>query len=96
LVYDPCNSGRNAIYVVFYPTTGKSREPQFCAIGATGGTTIDGVPSGKNGYVRIQSSWRNGDEDTTVVRKEFRPTGIVVLGRIDTTDRWPDVTLPLR
>ena len=96
LVYDPCNSGRNRIYVVFYPIASKSSERKFCAIGETGGATIDQVPSGKNGYVRIQSAWRNGDEDTTVVREEFRPTGIVVLGRIDTTDRWPDVTLPLR
>ena len=96
LLYDPCNTGRNGIYVVFYPTASNSREPKFCPIGTTGGTTIDQIPSGKNGYVRIQASWHNGYEDTTVSRQEFRPSGIVVLGRIDTTDRWPDVTLPLR
>ena len=96
LVYDPCNSGRNGNYVVFYPIDSKSIEPKFCAIGETGGTLIDQIPSGKNGYVRIQSSWRNGYEDTTVSREEFRPGGIVVLGRIKTTERWPDVTLPLR
>ena len=96
LIYDPCNSGRNSVYVVFYPIASNTSERKFCAIGSTGGTNIVEIPSGKNGYPRIQSAWRNGYEDTTVSRKEFRPSGIVVLGRIDTTERWPDVTLPLR
>jgi len=96
LVYDPCNSGRNDMYIVFYPTASKSSDRKYCPIGSTGGTTMAELPPGKNGYVRIQSAWHNGYEDTTVSRQEFRPSGIVVLGRIDTKDRWPDVTLPLR
>ena len=96
LIYDPCNSGRNSVYVVFYPIASKSSERKFCAIGSTGGTPIVEIPSGKNGYPRIQAAWHNGYEDTTVSRREFRPNGIVELGSIDTADRWPDPTLPLR
>jgi hypothetical protein len=90
LVYDPCNSGRNSVYVVFYPAASSSAEPKFCAIGTTGGSMIDEIPSGKNGNPRIETYFHMGADDGYVTRYELRPSGIVQIGKTRHVGQRPD------
>lgn len=90
LVYDPCNSGRNRIYVVFYPVAGHSNSPQYCAIGTTGGTIITEVPSAPSGYVRIETYWHNNAYEGDIATYELRPSGIVQIGKTRHVGQRPD------
>lgn len=90
LLYDPCNSGTNAIYVVFYPVAGHSTPPRYCPIGTTGGSLISQIPSAANGYVRIETYWHMSGYEGDEASYELRPSGIVQIGKTRHVGQRPD------
>jgi hypothetical protein len=82
LIYNPCGSGTNLTYIVFYNISGHAGERKFCAIGMVGGSGVSQLPSGRNGFVRIEtySHWSAYEGDLT--QYELRPNGLVRIGKV--------------
>jgi hypothetical protein len=82
LMYNPCRSGTNLVYAVFNKVADQTGESKFCIIGEVGGTGVSQLPSGRNGYVRIETYWHMGSREGDLTRYELRPSGVVQIGTV--------------
>jgi hypothetical protein len=70
LIYNPCRFGTNFIYTVFVRVADQNGERNFCAIGTVGGSGVSQLPSGRNGYVRIETYWHWSGSEGDLTRVE--------------------------
>jgi hypothetical protein len=90
LIYNPCRSGTNLIYAVFDHVADQTGEGKFCAIGTVAGSGVTQLPSGRNGYVRIETYWHWSGSEGDLTRYELRPNGVVQIGKVRRVVRTPN------
>jgi hypothetical protein len=78
------------VYAVFNKVADQTGESKFCIIGEVGGTGVSQLPSGRNGYVRIETYWHWSGSEGDLTRYELRPNGVVQIGKVRRVVRKPN------
>jgi hypothetical protein len=90
LIYNPCSNGTNLFYAVFIKLADDTGERKFCALGTVVGTGVHQIPSGRNGYMRIETYWHMSAFEGDLTRYELRPSGLVQIGKVRHVGRRPN------